>query len=386
VNQLVLDRVLKKFSELTSHNPVTIFSPGRINLIGEHTDYNEGFVMPAAVNLGIYFAIAPRKDQTIHLHAVDLEDTYITTLSELTPLVPNQWPNYVLGVVSELVNARYDFTGFDLVFGGDIPVGAGMSSSAALENGVAFALNELYDLGMGKMEMLQHAQLAEHHFAGVKCGIMDQFASMMGQKDHVMLLDCRSIDASYHPLSLAGYELLLINSNVSHELVSSAYNERRSQCEEAVSVIAERHPDIKSLRDVSPEVLESHKSALDPLEYQRSRYVLQENERVQAMANALQNGDAARIGQLLNQGQDGIRYDYEITCKETDFLADWSRDQSYILGCRQMGGGFGGCLVVLIRGEHKRSYVEELNQAYAKAFGQEITAIDVSPDDGTRLL
>ena len=250
---MIVNNLKKIFKEKYSDEPLIVRSPGRVNIIGEHTDYNEGFVLPAAIDKAIYVAVSKRSDERIHLYSIDYHQSFEVELQDIQPT--KNWATYILGVVHQLVERGHEVGGFNLAIDGDVPIGAGLSSSAAVECAVVYALNELFALGISRMEMVLIAQKAEHTFAGVMCGIMDQFASMFGKKDHVIKLDCRSLAYEYRPLKLDGYKLVLFNTNVKHSLSSSAYNERRQQCEQGVAWVREQHPHVNSLRDVKMEML-----------------------------------------------------------------------------------------------------------------------------------
>ena len=298
--------VFEKFLKLYNRQPILIKAPGRINLIGEHTDYNEGFVFPAAINRYTTFAIAPNNTPSqCRLYAFDLDDSFEFDLANFQPLNKG-WPNYLMGVVSELQLLGKKLKGFDCAFSGNIPSGGGLSSSAALECGLAYGLNIIFDLNISNLQMVKVAQLAEHHFTGVKCGIMDQFASMMGKKDHAIQLDCRNLAYSYFNLELGEYVLLLCDSNVKHELASSEYNTRRLECDTGVAILKKHYPEITSLRDVSFNMLITHKKDFPEVIFKRCQYVIQENQRVLDFGNALSQKDLKKAGTLLYEGHAGF--------------------------------------------------------------------------------
>ncbi|WP_258103308.1 galactokinase [Marinoscillum sp. MHG1-6] len=387
MNSTIVEAVKEAFQEHFGQEPVLFNSPGRINLIGEHTDYNAGFVLPASVGQGIYFAVSPSGSDTgCSLVSLDFDERYDFDLSELKPLSQNSWQNYILGVVAEIQKAGKRVQGFNMVFSGDVPRGSGMSSSAALECGTCYALNTIFSLGFERVDMVKMSQLAEHNYAGVKCGIMDQFASMMGKADQVLLLDCQSLDYQYYPLQLEDYSLLLCNSNVSHNLASSEYNVRREQCESGVAVLQTKYPEIAFLRDASLEQLEEVKGDMDEVVYRRCKYVIEENERVISFTQALSNGDLTGAGNLLKVAQEGMRYEYEVTCPEIDFMADFANSRTDVLGARMMGGGFGGCTLNLIKKGSEDQFVEELSEAYQQKFNMQMTPIQVQLEDGSRKL
>lgn len=362
-------------------------APGRINLIGEHTDYNGGFVFPAAVGHEVQFALGKSgSEDQCGLYALDLKARHDFKLSEMTPLPPNSWENYLIGVASEIQATGRSIHGFNLVFTGNVPRGAGMSSSAAVECGTCFGLSKLFDLNIPKVEMAQIAQLAEHHYAGVMCGIMDQFASVLGKANYAFRLDCESLDYDYFPFQLQDYALVLCNSNVTHNLADSGYNERRQQCEEGVNILKEHIPGLTSLRHASLEQLFVLQSELPELIFRRCKYVLEENARVNAFAKALQRADIQHAGELMKQSQRGMQNEYEITCPEIDFMAEFANARPETLGARMTGGGFGGCTINLVQRGSEQSFIDELDQAYQKKFKKSITPIPITVADGVSLL
>ena len=387
MNKQLASRVKEAFVDrFGAKNPTMIFSPGRINLIGEHTDYNDGYVLPAAVAQGIYMAVAPSHDQWIRLTALDLEDTFEVSIEQVSRLEPNGWPNYLLGVVAEMKKIGARLGGFNAVFAGDIPIGSGMSSSAALENATSFALCEIFDLKLERVELLKISQKAEHNYAGVQCGIMDQFASMMGKQHQALLLDCRTLDYQYFSFDLGENAFVLINSNVTHDLATSAYNERRMQCEMGVKALQAKFSDIKALRDATIEQLDSVKTGIDSVVYLRCKYIIEENIRVKAMTAALSAGDLVGAGQILRQAQKGMSTEYKISCDEIDFLADFANAYDGVLGARMMGGGFGGCTINLIKKEALKEFYKEISSAYTARFGLKSTLIPIEIADGTHVL
>lgn len=375
-------KITSLFHEKFAAQPTVFRSPGRINILGEHTDYNEGFVLPAAIDKNIYVAVTKRQDNLVNLYACDFTETYSTDTEHINP-APIQWPNYILGVVDQLQKQGHLIGGFNLVIDGDIPLGAGLSSSAAVECAVAFALSEVFELGVSKMQMTLIAQKAEHVFAGVNCGIMDQFASMFGKKDHVIKLDCRSLEYEYVPINLTGYQIILFNSNVKHNLASSEYNTRRKQCEEGVAVIAKDHPDVKSLRNVSLETLNAYKAVIDPLVFKRCKYVVEENMRLLGACVDLTKGDVKALGQKMFETHKGLQYDYEVSCKELDFLVNAVKDNPDVAGARMMGGGFGGCTINLIKEDAVEKIIEQVSEVYKKAINLTLSIYPVSIQDGT---
>jgi len=365
------------------HPEITVAAPGRINLIGEHTDYNMGFVFPAAIDKRIEFKICRNGyDKQCNVYSVDFKKLLSFDLSEVKPS-REEWENYVLGVVFEIQELGHQLSGFDCQLESNLPIGAGISSSAAMECGLTFALNSLFDLGMSDMDIILLSQRAEHNFVGTQCGIMDQFASVMGQPNQAILLDCRNITHEMIPLNLEPYSLLLLNTNVSHSLASSEYNLRRSECEQGVEILLKSGMNVESLRDVSQEDLFTHQNILPPVIFRRCLYVVRENQRVLRAANALKRESLEYFGELMYQSHEGLQHEYEVSCKELDFLVDFSRKTPHVLGSRMMGGGFGGCTINLIHQDHLKSYTDEVSAAYKQEFGIEVDPILVRPSRGT---
>ena len=362
--------------------PLLVRSPGRVNLIGEHTDYNEGFVLPAAVDKAIYVAIGKRLDDAIQLFSTDFKESYESSLPTVKR-ASKAWANYPLGVVDQLQKGGYPLSGFNLVLGGDVPIGAGMSSSAALECATVYALNELFGLGISRMDMAKMAQLAEHTFAGVQCGIMDQFASLFGKKDYAMKLDCRSLEYEYVPLEMKGIRIVLLNTNIKHSLASSAYNTRLQQCAQGVAWVQSAHPEARSLRDVSIDMLDRLVAPKDPVVYKRCRYVIEENERLLRGCKDLQRGHIEGLGEQMFRSHEGLSKDYEVSCTELDFLVAFVRNRPEVLGARMMGGGFGGCTINLVREESVEALIEAAGKAYQEQMGLEMTAYVAEIGEGT---
>ena len=378
----MVEKIKSVFLEKFAATPVIFQSPGRINILGEHTDYNEGFVLPAAINKNIYVGIGKRTDNQIHLFAADFNESFTTDTENIKPATI-QWPNYILGVVDQLQKNGHTIGGLNLVIDGDIPIGAGLSSSAAVECAVVFALNETFEFGLSRMQMVPLAQKAEHVFAGVKCGIMDQFASMFGKKNNAIKLDCRSLHFEYIPIKLEGYKIVLFNTNVKHNLAASAYNERRQQCEAGVSMIAQNHPSITSLRDVNISMLKDYVEQADSLIYKRCKYVVQENERLLGACEDLKKGNIKALGEKMYQTHNGLRYDYDVSCKELDFLIDYVKTNAHVAGARMVGGGFGGCTINLVKEEAVEKLIADISIAYQEAMNLPLTAYQVSVENGT---
>ena len=385
VNQQMREKVFRDFKNNFNDQPVIVRSPGRVNIIGEHTDYNNGFVLPAAIDKAIYVAVSARKDETIKLYSGEFEETFETSLPGLKP-TDKGWPNYILGVADQLKKSEYKIRGFNLAIDGDVPIGSGLSSSAAVECATAFALNEVFKLGIDKKKLAFIGQKAEHAFAGVRVGIMDQFASIFGKKDHVIKLDCQSLDYEYVPLKLEGYKILLLNTNVKHSLGSTEYNTRRAQCEQGVAWVKENHPEVNTLRDVNMEMLHKYVEPKDRLIYRRCKYVVEEKERLLTGCEDLKRGDLKSLGKKMFQTHDGLSKEYEVSCKELDFLVDAVRNNPDVVGARMMGGGFGGCTINIIREEIIQPLVKEVGESYQKNMGKELTPYIAQVEDGTSLL
>jgi galactokinase len=367
-----------------TNNPgVSVKSPGRINLIGEHTDYNHGFVMPTAIDKKIYFELRKNDSPT---NCSIYSETFNTRLNfdlRIIEKSSSTWENYILGVVNELQKRDKKLEGFDCYIKSELPIGAGISSSAALECGLAAGLNKLFDLNLSKQEIVNLSQAAENNFVGSQCGIMDQYASVMSEKDHLILLDCLSLEAEFIPANFKSCKILLINSKVSHSIADSEYNTRRKECESALEIIRDRNKDVKTMRDVTSELLEVFKSQLSKKQYNRVLYVLQENKRVLAAADLLKSGELKAFGKLMVQSHYGLRDLYEVSCKELDFLVKFSEEKDFIYGSRMMGGGFGGCTINLIEAAHIADFSEEITIAYQKEFNIKPEMITVVPGEGT---
>lgn len=374
-------KVRNAFNEKFDSQPHLYYSPGRINLIGEHVDYNDGFVMPAAINKGIYFAIALNNSETINCHSIDFDEGISLPLSEVRKM--DGWKNYVLGVVNEFQKLNLPLKGFDCVFGGDIPIGGGMSSSAALEGGISFGLNELCNFQISRKELARLGQRAEHNFPNVMCGIMDQYANMMGKKNTVILLDCRNITHEGIPLDIDGYEIILINTKVHHSLAASEYNHRRKECEEGLEIL-KKGMHIQSFRDIkNPGGLIPFKEQMGSEIYKRCLFVVEEILRTKKAATLLKENDITGFGKLMFQAHEGLKNLYQVSCKELDFLVDAAKANKGIIGARLMGGGFGGCTINVIKKESVSSFLSEVIPAYKKHFNIDAESYDVKVVDGT---
>lgn len=377
--------ITEKFQELFGSSQLTVRSPGRINLIGEHTDYNEGFVLPAAIDKEIYFAFAKNNGKECRIFSYDYGEMNTFSLDDFSP-VPQGWINYIMGVVAQLQADGHRIEGFDCVFGGNIPIGAGLSSSAALENGVCLGLSSLFELNLDKLSIIRYSQKAEHEYAGVACGIMDQFASMMGKAAHAIRLDCRSMEYIYFPLDLEEYQFILCDTKVEHALADSEYNQRRSECELGLTAVQNFYSGIISLRDVTYEMLDTVRVEVPPVVYERCSYVLEENDRLLKGCELLKKGDFEGFGKLMYGSHDGLSKKYEVSCRELDFLVDFTREREEVLGARMMGGGFGGCTINLVKWEQKEKLQAEITAAYYEQFMRSPEIYEVNIVDGTSVL
>lgn len=381
MNKKLIKAVKNSFKDQFKTKPLVVFSPGRINLIGEHTDYNEGFAFPAAINKGIALALSKSESGKSEVYALNNEELYQFESINITPLENGGWRNYILGVVAELQLLGKTIGNFNSVFAGNIPSGAGMSSSAALENSFVFGLNELYNLELSKEEMILVSQKAEHNFAGVKCGIMDQYASMFGVKKSALLLDCRTIEAKPFKIDFQDYKLMLINTNVKHELSESAYNDRRKVCEKVSRLLH-----IDALRDASKQDLDHIKSEITADDYQKALYVINENNRVKLFSEAIKKEAIDVLGDLLFQSHEGLSTNYKVSCKELDFLVDKAKESPYVIGARMMGGGFGGCTINLVLKSKFKNFKKDVSKKFKTAFKKECAVYSVKLSQGTRLV
>ena len=378
MNKALIQEVKSEFINIFKKNPLLIFSPGRINIIGEHTDYNGGYVFPAAVDKGIVAAIQKSDTGKSTAVALDLNSKVEFDLNNLKPSKQGSWENYVFGVVAEIQNRNKVVGDFNIVFKGNISGGAGMSSSAALENSVVFGLNKLFDLGLTKTEMILISQQAEHNYVGVKCGIMDQYASMFGIKDHAILLDCRSLKSKPYKIDFKNHQLMLINTNVKHSLSDSAYNDRRSACENIAKLL-----EVETLRDATEEDLEKIINKVTPENYQKALYVIQEIIRTKKAAKAIENNDLEKLGALIYASHNGLQHQYKVSCDELDFLVDQAKKNKYVLGARMMGGGFGGCTINLIARNKVKDFAASASKAYKNKFNKECSVYFIELSQGT---
>lgn len=377
-------KIRDKFQELFNTQGTVYASPGRINLIGEHTDYNGGFVFPGAIDKGMIAEIKPNGTGKVRAFSIDLNDYAEFGLTE-EDAPKASWARYIFGVCREIIKRGGQIQGFDTVFAGDVPLGAGMSSSAALESTYAFALNDLFSLGIDKFELAKIGQSTEHNYCGVNCGIMDQFASVFGKAGSLIRLDCRSLEYKYFPFNPVGYKLVLLDSVVKHELASSAYNKRRQSCENAAAAIRRNHPEVEFLRDATMEMLNEVKADISAEDYMRAEYVIEEVQRVLDVCDALEKGDYDTVGQKMYETHHGMSKLYEVSCEELDFLNDVAK-KCGVTGSRVMGGGFGGCTINLVKDELHDDFIKEAFESYTKKFGHEPKVYEVVISDGARKL
>jgi len=376
------ENVITAFKAQFGHPPTLVVrAPGRINLIGEHTDYNQGFVLPAAIDKAVYFAAAPLDAPHLDCLAENFGAFVRIQLTDIQP-VAEGWPNFLLGVYDELQKAGFRPGGVQLVMGGDIPAGAGLSSSAAVESGMLHVLNHLYQLNIPTLELVKLAQRSENNFIGLQCGIMDMFASQMGREQCAIRLDCRSLAYEYVPFHAEAYRLVLCDTAVKHNLADSEYNTRRATCEESVRLLQPHFPAVQSLRDVTPEMLGMAQDLLPPLHYRRCKHIVTENARVLASCAALEQDDFVQFGALMFASHDSLQHDYEVSCAELDFLVAQARTNPAVAGARMMGGGFGGCTLNLVENTGVEAFEKAQKAAYLKEFGVELHCFGVNLVDG----
>ena len=378
-------KIKEKFQQLYGLGGTLYVSPGRINLIGEHTDYNGGFVLPGAIDKAMYCVIKPNGTDKVRAYAFDLNESCEFGLEEADK-PEQQWACYIFGVCREMDKRGKKVQGFDTVFAGDVPLGAGMSSSAALESCFGFALNDQYSLGFSRMEIALMGQATEHNYVGIKCGIMDQFASCHGKEGYLMRLDCRSLEFVYVPFNPVGYKVVLLNTCVEHNLAAGGeYNKRRESCERVVAAIAKRHPEVKLLRDANLDMLKEIKDEVTAVDYMRSEFVIEEIQRLLDACVAMEKDDYETVGKKMYETHKGLSKLYEVSCPELDFLNDQAKEHG-VTGSRVMGGGFGGCTINLVKNEKVADFVKSASEAYEKKFGIKLKVYDVVIKDGARRL
>jgi len=380
--EIVRNRFIKHFDGTTGS---VYASPGRINLIGEHTDYNGGFVFPGAIDKGMIAEIKPNGTQKVLAYSIDLKDFVEFGLEE-KDAPKASWAKYIFGVCREMIKRGVKVEGFNTAFSGDVPLGAGMSSSAALESTYAFALNDLFgENKIDKFELAKVGQATEHNYVGVNCGIMDQFASVFGKAGSLIRLDCRSLEYKYFPFNPIGYKLVLLDSVVKHELASSAYNKRRQSCETVVAALQKKHPHIEFLRDADMKMLAEVKDQVNAEDYMRAEYVIEEIQRVLDVCDALEKGDYETVGKKMYETHHGLSKLYEVSCEELDFLNDIAKKNG-VTGSRVMGGGFGGCTINLVKDNLYDTFIADAKESFNAKFGHDPKVYDVVVSDGSRKL
>lgn len=383
-NVQIIKKITTEYQNRYNTKPLIVKAPGRINLIGEHTDYNEGFVMPAAINKAIYFAMEKRNDDKIILNSIDYNDHYETTLKNIK-FPQKQWSKYLIGIHFLLKDKNID-KGYNCIFSGDIPLGAGMSSSAAIESGFIFSLNTLYNLNLNRLEMAKIGQKAEHKYVGVNCGIMDQFASLFGKKSKAIKLDCKNLNYEYVDLNFNAHTVLLCNTGVKHTLASSEYNKRRNECNEGVEFIKNKYNNINSLRDVTINMLDEFKNKLKPDIYKRCSYVIQENNRLQNASHHLNNNNLLSFGQEMYGSHYGLKDQYEVSCPELDFLVKNAQEFNGVIGSRMMGGGFGGCTINLIENSKLDQFKSFITSKYKNQYNIDCEIYEISAETGVEVI
>ena len=377
-------KIQEKFRSLFGEDGQLYMSSGRINLIGEHTDYNGGYVFPGAINFGIMAEIKPNGTNKVKVFSIDFNEMAEFGLNEEDK--PKQaWACYGFGVCRETIKRGGKVEGFNAVFAGDVPLGAGLSSSAALESVFAFAINDLFGNNIDKFELARIGQSTEHNYCGVKCGIMDQFASIFGKKGALMRLNCKTSEYKYFPFHPDGYKLVLVDSCVKHELASSAYNKRRESCERAAAAIRENHPDVEFLSDAKRLWLEEVRGKISQEDFLRAEYVIGEVQRVLDVCDALERDDYETVGELMYQTHFGLSRLYEVSCEELDFLNKLAR-KCDVTGSRVMGGGFGGCTINLVKDELYDDFIKAVKEQFTAKFGHAPKIYDVVISDGARKL
>jgi len=382
----LIQHTTEYFEKIFQKAPETIFlSPGRINIIGEHVDYNDGFVMPAAINKYICFAVSKNPTSDCTIVAKDLNQAYKFDSNDVLKPIDKMWANYILGVLKQLKDKGFAMSGFNIVFSSTIPMGAGLSSSAALECGIGYAMNTLFDLGLTKEEIALIGQKSEHTFVGVNCGIMDQFASVFGKKNSVIKLDCNTLEYEYYKADFKKYSLLLLDSNVKHTHLTSGYNVRRQEVEQGLAIIKQHFPEVKTFRDCTETMVLELKEKLGETVFKRCHFVVKEIQRVLDAAEALEKSDFRKLGELMSQTHEGLSKEYEVSCEEIDFLVDAVQHEKSVLGSRMMGGGFGGCSINLIEKGSENELIERISQQYQNAFGIELKPYKVKISKGTTI-
>ncbi|AOW08966.1 galactokinase [Flavobacterium gilvum] len=385
MNDILIKKTTAFFQDKFGNAPEkVVLSPGRINIIGEHIDYNDGYVLPAAIDKIICFAFAKNNTNTSKVVALDLNEEFEIDVTAEVKLDEVDWTNYIRGVINQLKINGFKFEGVNCVFSSNIPVGSGLSSSAALECGFLFGLNDIFNLNIKPIDIALLGQKSEH-WVGIKCGIMDQFSSVMGLEDKVIRIDCKSLEYEYHTADFNDYSLILFDSNVKHSLMTSAYNERRQQCEEGIAIAKANFPEIKSFRDCTEQTIIDLKDKMSHDVFRRSLFVVKEINRVIQACEALDNGNIELLGELMFATHDGLSKDYEVSCEELDLLVDLAKKETAVIGSRLMGGGFGGCTINLVKKGQEQQIKDKFSKLYREAFDIELKIYDVKIGNGTSL-
>ena len=378
---LLAQRVREIYKNEFGDEPRVFMAPGRVNIIGEHTDYNNGFVLPAAIDKAAYLAIGEAEGNKGRWISVDFMEEAEISFDQIKP-IDKKWANYLLGVIDQFKKQGKNIPAFNMVLAADVPIGAGLSSSAALESVTAFTLNTIHGYGYSLLELAKLAQRAEHEFIGLRVGIMDMFASLHGKEGHVMKLDCRSLEVEYFPLELRNYRIVLLDTGVKHSLASTEYNKRRQQCEEGVKQLKSYFPTIESLRDVTTEMLEKYADKISPEVFKRCYFVVEENKRVGQVCKALKTGSLDKTGEYMYASHLGLQHDYEVSCMELDLLVKLVREETHVLGARMMGGGFGGCTINLVHGDAVNALIERISPDYYNNTGIKLQHYEVVTGNG----
>ena len=385
MNEILIQNTTDFFKETFGNMPDKIvLSPGRINIIGEHIDYNDGYVLPAAINKIVCFAFEINNSNTANIKAIDLNESVLIDITKEEIVSDVVWTNYLRGVLFQLKLKGYKIGGFNCAFSSNIPIGSGLSSSAALECGFLFGINEMFNLEIKPIDIALMGQSAEH-WVGINCGIMDQFSSVMGLENKVIKIDCRTLDYTYHDADFVDYSLILFDSNVQHSLFTSEYNNRRIECDEGLRIINDNYPEINSFRDCNEELLIGLKSKMTDNVFRRSLYAVKEIKRVIEACAALDKGDIKTLGKLMFETHDGLSKDYEVSCAELDYLVDLAKAEEDVIGSRLMGGGFGGCTITLVKKGRENAIKEKFTKLYADRFNIELKIYDVKVSNGTSL-
>lgn len=384
MNDILIQKTISYFNNAFGSTPEkVVLSPGRINIIGEHIDYNDGYVLPAAIDKIICFAFAKNNTNTSKVIAIDLDDQFEIDVTTEVKLDENDWTNYIRGVINQLKINGFKFEGVNCVFSSNIPVGSGLSSSAALECGFLFGMNDLFNLNIKPIDIALLGQKAEH-WVGIKCGIMDQFSSVMGLENKVIKIDCKTLEYSYHEANFSDYSLILFDSNVKHSLMTSAYNDIRQLCDEGIAIIKSNFPEIKSYRDCTEDHVVSLRDKMSDDIFKRSLFVVKEINRVIQACKALDNGEIEVLGKLMFETHEGL-IDYGVSCQELDLLVDLAKKETAVIGSRLMGGGFGGCTINLVKKGQEQQIKDKFSKLYKEAFDIELKIYDVKISNGTSL-